>query len=834
MAGLSNSDISRGSGYQLKKGVPDNNSAILAQRIAVLAEMNTANQSSPLTPFLATSRQQAAAICGWGSPVDIMLRIILANTTLPVWVYPQAAAVSSVANVQTITATGTATANVTHTLLVGGRAFLEGGRYDINITTGMTATQVATAIKNAINGVLGCPVSATADAINGQIKTTSLAAAGSGYSTGDAFNVVGGVTLADGIIGDVTNGALLTASPYGGGGSGYAVNDTFSLNFGGTTPATGKVASITSVPGQIATSNVVAGGTGYAINDTFNISSGGTTANAEVTAIKNGVMLTGTIPSGSGGTGYVVGDTFSLTAEPGGTSALGTVATVASGVVTSVTITSGGSAYTTMQLPHATNITGTGTGLQVQPATLADGVVSTFYVVNKGSGYTTGTKSTTATSGTGTGLTVNVASISTTTGIPATVTILTGGSGYVVSQDYPASTTSGSGIGLYIQALTISTGAVLNYSINDVGSGYSVSSGVATSTSGTGAGFTINILTTYNLPANATMLKVNWTGLTSQDITINILTNGKPSGISYAVAEVTAGNGTPSVQAALDSFGTDRNTIIALSYGILSTSTNALCTTFNGNANTQTGKYNPLEFGPGIYITGSVIDSTTTSADTVITAAQLNEMTLNVGAVPLSLGLPMEGAANYAVWFANCSQDTPNIDIQGVPLPDMPGPLAGSVPSQSNNYTLRNQLMQMGMTTVIYKNGQYIPQDFVTTYAPTGENPPAFRYCRDLMIDFIIEDKWQKLQTRVIENKQIAADNDVVNVPNVVKPKDVKSALVKLAKDLVSDGLTTDAAFMIASISVVINSGNKNRFDISWGYDRSGVTKVISNVATAN
>jgi len=208
-------------------------------------------------------------------------------------------------------------------------------------------------------------------------------------------------------------------------------------------------------------------------------------------------------------------------------------------------------------------------------------------------------------------------------------------------------------------------------------------------------------------------------------------------------------------------------------------------------------------------------------------------MTIAVGACPASLGLPMEAASNYALNFANISDTSPNIDIQGLPLLDMPGPAAGVSPLQSSNYTLRNALVKMGISTAIYKDNQYYPQDFITTYHPVGENPPSFMYPRDIIIDLNIRYKFANLQDVVILNKQIARDNDNISAANVVKPKDVKVALIQLANDLVDQGFITDAAFMISTISVVINSVNKNRFDISFSYDRSGVVRVISNVATA-
>ena len=507
MSGLPNTAIARGTGYQLVAANPVNTAINLPQRIAVLAEMNTANQSSPTTPFLATSRAQIAGICGWGSPADIMGRILLPQngggvTGIPVWVYPVAAPVGSVANVQTITVTGTATGGTTLNILVAGRLFLEGGAYLVNITTGMTPTEIATAITNVINATLGCPYTATS----------------------------------------------------------------------------------------------------------------------------------------------------------------------AAGVVT---------------------------------------------------------------------------------------------------------------------------------------------------------------------------LTANWTGVSSADLNIVMVPGTNPAGVSYAVATTVPGTGAPTnIPTVLAQFGVNWNTLVVTPWSITASNTAGLLAqyiAYNGNPNTQTGQWAAMVMTPAQYLVGDCVDSTTSSADTTVTASFLNDLTFPACPTPLSLGLPMEGAANYAVLAANVFNNTPNIDIQTLALPDMPAITPdGANPQQSSNYNLRNALIPLGMSTVIYNNGNYYPQDFVTTYAPIGISTPTWRYPRDINIDMNIEFKFSNLQAFVIGNNQIAADNDVVDAPNVVKPKDIVAALYAFADELVDQGFLTNAAYMKSTVKVIINPTNINRFDISFGYYRSGVVRVVSNVATVN
>lgn len=504
---LPSTDVARGSGYELVAGNPVNTSVNLQQRIAVVAEMNHANQATSTTPIQVTSRAQAAALYGWGSPIDMALRILLPQSgsggasTCPVWVYPVAEAVGALANIQTITITGTATAANSIQVLVSGRSFLEGGSYNVAIPFGAAAADVAVAIRNAINAVVGCPYAATS----------------------------------------------------------------------------------------------------------------------------------------------------------------------ALGVVT---------------------------------------------------------------------------------------------------------------------------------------------------------------------------LTARWKGLSSADLNL-VITGLNPAGLSYVIANPTPGTGAPTnIPTVLAQFANDWNTIVVTGWSLTAShaaSIDAQYLTFNGNPDAQTGQWNPLVMRPAQYFIGNCIDSTTTSQDTALTASLNAENSFPGCPTPNSLGMPIEGAANYAVLAANVFNTTPNIDIEAMVLPDMPGiGPNGSAPSQSSSYTLRNALVLLGMSTVIYNNGQYYPQDFITTYAPTGIPNPTWRYSRDVNIDMNVEYKFSNIRKSVIGNKQIAADNDAVNVANVVKPKDVKAALYSFADDLVAQGLITDAAGMKASVTVVINSGNRNRFDISYAYTRSGVTRVVSTVATVN
>ncbi len=161
--------ISRIVGYLLKKGDFRRSSPNLPQRIAIIGEANHANQATLSTAAQeVTSAKQAGELYGYGSPIHIMMRILRPNNSdgvggIPTIVYPQAAAVGATAKVITVTPVGTANANGTHYLVIAGRDGVDGVPYEVNISSGDTVAIISQKIEDAVNAVLGSPVSADSD-----------------------------------------------------------------------------------------------------------------------------------------------------------------------------------------------------------------------------------------------------------------------------------------------------------------------------------------------------------------------------------------------------------------------------------------------------------------------------------------------------------------------------------------------------------------------------------------------------------------------------------------------------------------------------------------------
>lgn len=320
-------------------------------------------------------------------------------------------------------------------------------------------------------------------------------------------------------------------------------------------------------------------------------------------------------------------------------------------------------------------------------------------------------------------------------------------------------------------------------------------------------------------------LTSKWKGITADKLSVSVNTNGDDCGLTYVVDEVQAAAGQPSIADALDAIGNDWATIVVNPYE--STQIMQALEVFNGipDPTNPTGRYVGIVMKPFIAITGN-----TDEDPSAITDARPNEVTIALAPAPLSAGLPMEAAANMTVLFAVISQNNPHLDVASQPYPDMPVPTAIGAMSDYNN---RDAFVKKGCSTVTLETGRYIVQDFVTTYHPTGEEPPQFRYPRNLMLDFNVRYGYLLLEQINVVDHAIAADEDTVTADKIIKPKMWVQVLHSYAKDLGKRGLIVQVGFMTDSIEVGLSTSNPDRLETKFSYKRSGFARVSATDATA-
>lgn len=325
------------------------------------------------------------------------------------------------------------------------------------------------------------------------------------------------------------------------------------------------------------------------------------------------------------------------------------------------------------------------------------------------------------------------------------------------------------------------------------------------------------------------ILTSKWSGLTANELSVTVDVGNNNLGLSYSVVNVQNGSGTPSIQAALNLFQNDWNTIVVNAYGLDNNTLNLL-EAFNGipspdGIQQPTGRYQGIIMKPFVAISGSTLDDPSSLTD-----PRLNQVTVAVAPAPSSAGFSFEAAANMAYLFALQAQNNPNLDVAAQMYPDMPAPVSINTMAV---YANRDAIVKKGCSTVNLTGGLYKVEDFVTTYHPVGENPPQYSYCRNLNIDWNVKYGYHLLELTYVEAHQIANDSDVVSAQNVVKPKMWKAVLYDYADSLVTNGLITNADFMKSSINVQLSSTNPNRFETFFRYKRSGFVRIAATTAQA-
>lgn len=323
-------------------------------------------------------------------------------------------------------------------------------------------------------------------------------------------------------------------------------------------------------------------------------------------------------------------------------------------------------------------------------------------------------------------------------------------------------------------------------------------------------------------------------GLISDEITISIETNGEDAGITYVIATDTAGSVSPTVTSSLNLFGETWNTIVLNTYSSSETSILEEYQTFNGipSNTTPTGRWVGDVMKPFLALTGVTGDRLPSAVTWADSAAQKNEVTNSFCTAPKSLGMSLEASANYTLLFARNSQDNPERDLLNQKLIDLPSPSNGDIGDMAD-LNKRNTYIKQGVSTVILNDGVYQIQSFITTYHPTGQLTPQFRYCRNIMLDLNVFFGYHILVETFAIGSVIANDTDVINKDNVMKPKTWRGIVNNYAKDLGLRGLISDVQFMQESIDVSISATNPDRLDTTFSYKRTGTLRISATTATA-
>ena len=249
---------------------------------------------------------------------------------------------------------------------------------------------------------------------------------------------------------------------------------------------------------------------------------------------------------------------------------------------------------------------------------------------------------------------------------------------------------------------------------------------------------------------------------------------------------------------------------------------------FNGfpDPDSPTGRYGS-DFNPLMAVSGGSLSDKDNVVAITNASARKSQCTNIIVNLPNAKTFPWENAASAMLTFAPIAQNTPHKSNANKALPDIPVPADGQI-GDFSNYDARDYMVKRGACTVTVAGGSYIIQDFVTTYAPDGDDTPKFRWARDLILDWVVGYNIKEIMKNEIMDKGIAGDNDPIIVEDVITPSLVKQRINSLWDSLSALNIITDAAFSKAETTVELNNTNPKRLDITSKYKRSGVAHIVS------
>jgi phage tail sheath gpL-like len=323
-------------------------------------------------------------------------------------------------------------------------------------------------------------------------------------------------------------------------------------------------------------------------------------------------------------------------------------------------------------------------------------------------------------------------------------------------------------------------------------------------------------------------LTSKWKGISSVFITRAEL-NGDDAGLTYVVSPV-AGTLTGDVATALGKFEGNWNTIVINPYGADSDVLDTL-ESFNGipDPDAPTGRYQGIVFKPFIALFSK---STTDPVTDVVVTSRASQCTNVYCPAPNVKHLPVEVAANVARLVATIAQNSPNLDVNDKAYPDAIVDSEVGIGDYSD-YEYRDEAVKAGLSTVDHSGGDVIIKDLVTTYNPTDEVTPQFKYVRNLILDWNIRYAYRLLEAVNVVGHTLVPDGTVVSAGKTISPAQWKGILYKMFEDLADRGLIADADFSKESLMVAISSTNPDRFETFFRYKRTGIARICSTTAEA-
>jgi phage tail sheath gpL-like len=327
--------------------------------------------------------------------------------------------------------------------------------------------------------------------------------------------------------------------------------------------------------------------------------------------------------------------------------------------------------------------------------------------------------------------------------------------------------------------------------------------------------FGLNASFTITVPATKANLTAAWKGTSGNAIKIEVI--GPSYGVVFAVTAMAGGLVDPTVDAALGQIGNVWETMVLNGLPVANT------TALDAYKNFGEGRWGQTVKKPLVVFTGTT--HTTPELASAVSSVRKTDRINSLLVAPGSPNLPVVVAARQLARIAVVANENPPTDYCAQAVESI---VPGDDSIQWDDIK-RNQAIKAGCSTIEVRDGVVYIGDVVTFYAPTGEDPPAYRDVVDIVrlqniifnIDSIFSQK-QWAAAPLIPDFQ-----PTVNA-NARKPAQAKAAMASMVDKLGLAAILSDPAASKKLITAVISSINPKRLDVDVPVWLSGNSKIKS------
>lgn len=314
----------------------------------------------------------------------------------------------------------------------------------------------------------------------------------------------------------------------------------------------------------------------------------------------------------------------------------------------------------------------------------------------------------------------------------------------------------------------------------------------------------------------ALTLTCGWEGETGNDVEVETVS---PVGaeISLVTVQPTSGAGTVSIAPFTSALGSQWETHVINCLGYLDTTVLAAYEAANE------ARWAPEVRKPFRVYTGTA--EATLATVTAVTEARKTQRTNIICPNPGSKDMPFRIAAEWCKQTAMLASIDPAFDYCLREMGRLSTPAAGSEWSSEK----RQAAIIAGCASTDVIDDMVVISDSVTTYHPTGEEPPAYAYDVDIeKLSTVIFNTDLIFMSKEWAGAPLKPDADRVKNPRVKKPKHAKSACFKMFDALGDDAIISDVDYAKENSLFQISSVNPKRLDLRLVFKLSGNTNVIS------